>query len=70
MVEESQDAWKEKKDAAKRQQQRFIQPASVNRSGRGGVSYGSPVFNGPISGHNVIPGTQVTGGTANFNLSG
>jgi protein SERAC1 len=38
------------------------------RSGREGASYHGPVFNGPISGHNVILGTQVTGGTTNFNI--
>jgi hypothetical protein len=38
-------------------------------NGSRGVLYNGPVFNGPISGHNVIPGTQVTGGTANFNFS-
>jgi protein SERAC1 len=69
MVEESQDAWKEKKVAAKRQQQRLLQPASVAESDLGGTSYSGPVFNGPISGRNVMPGMQVTGGTANFNFS-
>ncbi|KAH8742932.1 hypothetical protein BGZ57DRAFT_936852 [Hyaloscypha finlandica] len=38
--------------------------------GRGGTSYNGPVFNGPISGRYVIPGTQVTGGAANFNFPG
>jgi hypothetical protein len=32
------------------------------------ASYNGPVFNGPISGQYVVPGTQVTGGTANFNF--
>jgi hypothetical protein len=31
-------------------------------------SYNGPVFNGPISGHYVVPGPQVTGGTLNFDL--
>jgi protein SERAC1 len=69
MVEESQDAWGKEKDAAKRQQQRLLQPASATESDQGGTSYSGPVFNGPISGRNVIPGTQVTGGTANFHFS-
>jgi len=69
MVEENEDAWKEKKDATRRQQQRLLQPASVNENDRGGGSYGGIVFNGPITGHNVVPGTHVTGGTANFNFS-
>lgn len=69
MVEESQDVWKEQKVAAKRQQQRLLQPANVTERELGGTSYSGPVFNGPISGRNVIPGTQVTGGTANFNFS-
>ncbi|KAF2200063.1 hypothetical protein GQ43DRAFT_441917 [Delitschia confertaspora ATCC 74209] len=43
--------------------------SSPNGSGRGKDSYHGPVFNGPISGHNVIPGPQVTGGTATFNFS-
>ncbi|RAO73451.1 uncharacterized protein BHQ10_009463 [Talaromyces amestolkiae] len=67
-VEESQDAWKEKKDVAKRQQ-RLLQPVSVAESDRGGTPYRGPVFNGPIYGRNVTSGTQVTGGTANFNFS-
>jgi hypothetical protein len=33
-------------------------------------SYSGPVFNGPISGRFVIPGTQVTGGTVNYNFTG
>jgi hypothetical protein len=41
-----------------------------DEKGRGGTVYNGTVFNGPISGHNVIPGTTVTGGTANFNFSG
>lgn len=69
MVEESQDAWKEKRVAAKGQQQSLLQSASVTESGRGEISHGGPVFNGPISGHNVIPGQHITGGTANFNFS-
>lgn len=69
MVEESQDARKEKKDAAKGQQQRFLQSASVTKSHGEGTSYSGPVFNGPISGRNVIPGTHVAGGTVNFNFS-
>jgi hypothetical protein len=69
MVEESQDAWKEKKDATRRQQQRLLQPASVNESDRGGSSNDGNVFNGPITGHNVISGTRVTDGTANFYFS-
>jgi protein SERAC1 len=45
--------------------------ASINDgSGRGGTSYNGPVFNGSISGRYVIPGTQITGGTANFNFPG
>jgi hypothetical protein len=35
----------------------------------GATSYGGPVFNAPISGRYVIPGTQVTGGTVNFSFS-
>jgi hypothetical protein len=31
-------------------------------------SYNGPVFNGPISGHYVVPGTHVTGGTVNFDF--
>lgn len=68
IVEESQDAWKEKKDAAKRQQKHLLQPASATESNRGVTSYGGPVFNGPISGRNVIPGTQATGGTTNISF--
>ena len=37
--------------------------------GRATTSDGGPVFNGPISGRYMIPGTHVTGGTVNFNLS-
>ncbi|KAF2177823.1 hypothetical protein K469DRAFT_696337 [Zopfia rhizophila CBS 207.26] len=33
-----------------------------------GAQYNGPVFNGPISGHNVMPG-YVNNGTANFNFS-
>ena len=68
-VEESQDAWKGKKDAAKIQHQCLLQSAGVTESDLGGASYSGPVFNGPISGRNVIPGTHVTGGTANLNFS-
>lgn len=68
-VEESQDTWKEKKDVEKEQQQSLLQPASVAESDRGGTPYRGPVFNGPIYGRNVTAGTQVTGGTANFNFS-
>ncbi|KAF2820761.1 HET-domain-containing protein [Ophiobolus disseminans] len=32
-------------------------------------SYHGPVFNGPISGRYVVPGTHVTGGTVNFDFS-
>ncbi|KAF1811247.1 hypothetical protein P152DRAFT_474853 [Eremomyces bilateralis CBS 781.70] len=69
-VEESQDSWKEKKDAAKRQHQQLLQPASVNESGRGEAANIGSVFNGPVSAHTMISGTQVTGGTANFDLRG
>lgn len=69
MVEESQDAWREKKNTTKRQQQHLLQPASINESDRGQISYSGAMFNGPISGRNVIAGTQVTGGITNFNLS-
>ena len=70
MAEESQDNWKEKKEAVKRQQQRLIQPTSVMESDYGESLYSGPVFNAPISGHNVISGTRVTGaGTTNFNFS-
>jgi hypothetical protein len=31
-------------------------------------SYNGAVFNGPISGHHVVSGTHVTGGTNNFNF--
>jgi hypothetical protein len=31
-------------------------------------SYSGAVFNGPISGHYVVSGTHVTGGTNNFNF--
>jgi hypothetical protein len=31
-------------------------------------SYHGPVFNGPISGHYVVSGTHVTGGTVNFDF--
>ncbi|KAH8683389.1 Alpha/Beta hydrolase protein [Tricladium varicosporioides] len=68
-VEDSQDAWKEKKDAAKRQEQRPLLPTSVTESDRERTSYIAPVFNGPISGRNVISGAQITGGTVNFNFS-
>lgn len=33
-------------------------------------SYHGPVFNGPISGRYVIPGSQTTGSTVNFNFPG
>jgi hypothetical protein len=66
IVEKSQDAWKEKKDVARRQQQRLLQPAT--ESDRGGVSYGGVVFNGPVSADRMMTGTQVTGGTANFDF--
>jgi len=46
------------------------EPAEASTANRSrGAHYNGPVFNGPISGQNVIPGTQVTGGTANFNFS-
>ncbi|EMD59272.1 hypothetical protein COCSADRAFT_164842 [Bipolaris sorokiniana ND90Pr] len=32
------------------------------------MMYNTPVFNGLISGHYVVPGTHVTGGTVNFNF--
>jgi protein SERAC1 len=68
MVEESQDEWKEKKYTVKRQQQRLLQHSS--NSSHGETSYHGPVFNGSISGHNLIAGPHVTGGsTANFNFS-
>jgi hypothetical protein len=70
MVEENQDAWKEKKDTARKQQQRLLQPASVNESDREENSYGSAVFNGPISAQKMMAGTQVNGGTANFDFRG
>ena len=35
----------------------------------GATSYGGPVFNAPISGRFVIPGTYTTGGTVNFNFN-
>jgi protein SERAC1 len=45
--------------------------ASMNDgSVREGTSYNGPVFNGSISGRYVISGTQITGGTANFNFPG
>ncbi|KAH8731953.1 Alpha/Beta hydrolase protein [Phaeosphaeriaceae sp. PMI808] len=68
-VEENQDAWKEKKEAAKRQQQRLLQPTSPTENDHRGTLYSGFTFNAPISGRNVISGTQVTGGTTNFNLS-
>ncbi|KAF2477229.1 uncharacterized protein BDR25DRAFT_276969 [Lindgomyces ingoldianus] len=42
--------------------------SKIDGSGCGEASYYGPVFNGPISGRYVIPGTHVTGGTANFNF--
>lgn len=43
----------------------------ASESSRGGPVHHGSVFNGPISGHSVIPGTHVTGdATANFNFSG
>jgi hypothetical protein len=69
MIEEGQDAKKETQFAPKAQQQRLPQPTSVTESELGGTSYSGSVFTGPISGRNVIPGTQVTGGTVNFNFS-
>jgi hypothetical protein len=68
-IEEGQDANKETNFDPKRQQQRPLRPTSVAEGELGGTSYSGLVFNGPISGRNVIPGTQVTGGTANFNFS-
>jgi hypothetical protein len=35
----------------------------------GATSYGGPIFNAPISGRYVIPGTQALGGTVNFNFN-
>jgi hypothetical protein len=69
MVEESQDAWKEKQGAAKGQQQRLPQPPSVTEGNCGGNVHSGSIFNGPISGRNVIAGTHVAGGTTNFNFS-
>lgn len=69
MVEESQNAWKEKMDAARRQQQqRLLQPAG-DESDRGGGSYGGVVFNGPISARKMMAGTQING-TANIDFRG
>ncbi|KAF2787747.1 hypothetical protein K505DRAFT_379390 [Melanomma pulvis-pyrius CBS 109.77] len=44
--------------------------STTDGSGRGGSSYNGPVFNGNISGRYVIPGSQTTGGTVNFNFPG
>ena len=49
------------------------EPAKASMDGgsvRKGASYNGPVFNGSISGRYVISGTQITGGTANFNFPG
>lgn len=62
-VEESQDAWKEKKAAAKKQQQRHLQSASVTESNRGETSHSGPVHHG--SGDNN--GIFAPGGTMTIN---
>lgn len=42
---------------------------SQNRD-RAAHSYYGPVFHGPITGHYVLPGAHVTGGTVNFDFRG
>ncbi|EUC48962.1 hypothetical protein COCMIDRAFT_2220 [Bipolaris oryzae ATCC 44560] len=39
-----------------------------NYQNQASMTYNAPVFNGPISGHYVVPGTHVTGGTVNINF--
>lgn len=67
MVKENQDAWKEKKVAAKRQHLR--QPASAVESNNGGNISGGSVFNGPTTAHNMMAGTYFEGSTTTFNFS-
>lgn len=45
------------------------QSEKSNNQSRSSHSYHGAVFNGPISGDSVVPGTSVTGGTVNFNFS-
>lgn len=56
-------------DAVKVQQRRLLQSDIVTQSDGEGTPSSGPIFNGPISGRNVLPGTHVTAGTVNFNFS-
>jgi hypothetical protein len=48
----------------------LLQNKASNNQGQGQAThlYSGPVFHGPISGHYVVPGTHVTGGTVNFDF--
>ncbi|KAH7396964.1 heterokaryon incompatibility protein-domain-containing protein [Phaeosphaeria sp. MPI-PUGE-AT-0046c] len=45
------------------------QTETSHNQGQATHSYHGPVFHGPISGHYVIPGTHVAGGTVNFTFA-
>lgn len=42
----------------------------IDGQSRANQSYNGPVFHGAISGQYVMPGTQITGGTVNYNFGG
>ena len=67
-VEENQEAWKKKQVSGGKQQQQ-LQPVNATESNNGENLYGGSVFNGTITGHNVIAGTRVDRSTATFNFS-